>query len=1087
MPTSTISNIITDPRGIPLAGVGVTVQLQPGPGFRLSDGSEVSGSVQAVTNAAGLWSLALERNSNITPAGSYWLVSEDIPAGAGGQRSWRITVGAVDANLLASTIVAAPSPLLPDYLTTVLGDARYWPLALDLFTQAEFTAFDALAVHKSLAETITGVKTFAANPVFNAGAIPASALSDVVTLSTAQTITGAKTFNAAVVANATFSLAGGPSFFASGFQGSTQALIPAASAAVVALTVRGAVSQSNDLQQWQNSAGTVLASIGSAGVLNAISGAAVTGNLSVSGAAIIGSTSFTSGQLGVVATTSGVVGVVIKGAVSQTADLQQWQNSAGTVLSKISPTGAIRIGSSANGSSYVDIDGATNPFINIVADPVNGYYPELGFYSAGGNSKIEGYFGLQMTAPSFKHTNTNAGSINTIIRGAATQTADLTQWQNSAGTVLARVGAAGNALFSGDENEFRGRTWINPTNDAGFVGGFDVSLAVRGRTGSAAPVIVARASAQTADTQQWWNGAGAITNRVSAGGDFFITGSLADQAQSAPYLTLASGTAQLNFRAATNTFYVRGAAAQTTDLQQWQNSAGTALSRISAAGDIVWGSLGDTNLKAGGQYLMAERLTLVGRNTNYAFFNQSNEDIGLIVHSPTLSAVGVVVRGLAGQTGNLTQWRNSANTMLASVDGGGNMYGASWQRSGSTYQTISSTGRVGVNIQPTVPLHVVGETVNGQYAAIINSSFAATNAGSARGLQIIGSDNASPLQVTYGNGTSILMELNPTGTDAFRVTNADSTNYTAVFTNGSSIGKVLNLLTGADAGTPTSVFRVGHTSGYELASVSSTGAALFTLSSSTVVGLTVKGATTQTGDLQQWQNSAGGVLAYVDSGGVYRSAGANNRMVLRETQSGNSFGTFVFENDTGVGSNFTVGGSARGNYGVASANRATWYTGNAAGIGIMADGGTINFFANGAFTTLTGTAVNLGAPVSPTVATSIGLKVRGFTSQTADLQQWQNSAGTVLAFVDAAGAVKTPSLKITEGTNAKQGVATLTAGTVTVTNTSALTASRIHLTGQDNNVTGALRVSARVSGTSFTITSSNAGDSGVVAYTIIDQ
>jgi hypothetical protein len=84
--------------------------------------------------------------------------------------------------------------------------------------------------------------------------------------------------------------------------------------------------------------------------------------------------------------------------------------------------------------------------------------------------------------------------------------------------------------------------------------------------------------------------------------------------------------------------------------------------------------------------------------------------------------------------------------------------------------------------------------------------------------------------------------------------------------------------------------------------------------------------------------------------------------------------------------------------------------------------------------------------------------------------------------VDSAGY----GLQVKEGTNAKQGVATLTAGTVVVANTSVTANSRIHLTAQDNNSTGALRVSARTPATSFTITSSNAGDTGVVAYEIFE-
>lgn len=78
-------------------------------------------------------------------------------------------------------------------------------------------------------------------------------------------------------------------------------------------------------------------------------------------------------------------------------------------------------------------------------------------------------------------------------------------------------------------------------------------------------------------------------------------------------------------------------------------------------------------------------------------------------------------------------------------------------------------------------------------------------------------------------------------------------------------------------------------------------------------------------------------------------------------------------------------------------------------------------------------------------------------------------------------------LRVAEGTNAKQGIATLVAGTVTVANTSVTANSRIILTTQTPGGTaGFLVVSARVAGTSFTILSSNAADTSVVAYEIFE-
>ena len=78
-------------------------------------------------------------------------------------------------------------------------------------------------------------------------------------------------------------------------------------------------------------------------------------------------------------------------------------------------------------------------------------------------------------------------------------------------------------------------------------------------------------------------------------------------------------------------------------------------------------------------------------------------------------------------------------------------------------------------------------------------------------------------------------------------------------------------------------------------------------------------------------------------------------------------------------------------------------------------------------------------------------------------------------------------LQVAEGANAKQGIATLAAGTVVV-NTTAVTAnSRIFLTPQETGaLTGILRVSARTAGTSFTILSSVNTDTAVVAWEIFE-
>lgn len=66
------------------------------------------------------------------------------------------------------------------------------------------------------------------------------------------------------------------------------------------------------------------------------------------------------------------------------------------------------------------------------------------------------------------------------------------------------------------------------------------------------------------------------------------------------------------------------------------------------------------------------------------------------------------------------------------------------------------------------------------------------------------------------------------------------------------------------------------------------------------------------------------------------------------------------------------------------------------------------------------------------------------------------------------------------------GVATLSAGAITIPSNIVTANSMIFALAQDNSTTGALRISARTAGTSFTITSSNVGDTGKVAWWIIE-
>lgn len=86
--------------------------------------------------------------------------------------------------------------------------------------------------------------------------------------------------------------------------------------------------------------------------------------------------------------------------------------------------------------------------------------------------------------------------------------------------------------------------------------------------------------------------------------------------------------------------------------------------------------------------------------------------------------------------------------------------------------------------------------------------------------------------------------------------------------------------------------------------------------------------------------------------------------------------------------------------------------------------------------------------------------------------------------VTAAGS----GLQVKEGANAKQGIATLAAGTVTVANTSVTASSRILVTCQILGTVASASTfdTPRTAGVSFTIHASQATDTSTVAWEIFE-
>ena len=134
----------------------------------------------------------------------------------------------------------------------------------------------------------------------------------------------------------------------------------------------------------------------------------------------------------------------------------------------------------------------------------------------------------------------------------------------------------------------------------------------------------------------------------------------------------------------------------------------------------------------------------------------------------------------------------------------------------------------------------------------------------------------------------------------------------------------------------------------------------------------------------------------------------------------------------------------------------------------------VNVTANSLASSTT-TVIPAGA--GPTFANYVSILAGGEASG-----NWTLYGGSIIAASAGQG------VQVKEGTNAKMGVTgAMTAGAITVSTTAVTATSRIFLTAQTTGGTaGALRVSARTAGTSFTITSTSGSDTSTVAWFIVE-
>jgi hypothetical protein len=329
----------------------------------------------------------------------------------------------------------------------------------------------------------------------------------------------------------------------------------------------------------------------------------------------------TSGQMAaIVNTTAGDYALLIKGAVSQTGDLLNIQNSAGTILSRIDSSGTIfdiglnlttqsaviqlGNGRSGNGYSYIDLVGDAT---------YTDYGLRLMRENAGANTNSflthRGTGALYLTA-------FDAGSVAIQTSSTTRMTVDsagrfgmgtTTSAGRSINLGVSMTGAtqpngifnAGAIQSDATSGAIYYNTWGNTAAGAGAIPSVQHYQAQQGSIGASSSIgtqvgFIANSTLTGASNNWGFQGdIAAAANRynlyMSGTAGNYMLGRLGVGA------ILASGAMVqiVNTTAADKALIVKGAASQSGNLQEWQNSAGTVLAYIAADGSSSLGRAAD--------------------------------------------------------------------------------------------------------------------------------------------------------------------------------------------------------------------------------------------------------------------------------------------------------------------------------------------------------------------------------------------------------------------------------------------------------------------------------------------------------------
>ncbi|MEO8105675.1 MAG: hypothetical protein ABI602_05100, partial [Candidatus Saccharibacteria bacterium] len=468
----------------------------------------------------------------------------------------------------------------------------------------------------------------------------------------------------------------------------------ATSATVPAMIVKAGATPASgsSLISFQDSAGTELAVVASNGDI-ATNSTLAAGTTSPSGAS----------NLEIHTTATGMVGALVQGSVSQTANLLQLQDSNGNINAAFSANGSqLTLGRIASSGTVTQgnlilSDGTTSNYGLTLVSGVLTANSTVTVPNAGGND--------QVCLLNLANCVGSGGGIT----GAGVQNY-ISKFDTLGGNHLSSSLLYDNGSFVG----------VNTTTNSGLLtlqgaSTTQSTLFAQGTTSSSVTTAIIQAgTSQSGNLLDIRTSAGANLVSVNSAGAVWLgqTGATAYVGGNVspsvgPFsASLVIGTSATNIVGQ----IIRGVNGQTADLFQGQDNSGNVLTSISASGAFSTAASGDAvysqngNVRAGQSLIADHNLTVNNAGANAA------------------GSVVATIKGSASQTANLLQLQDSSNAIVASIGATGNLTVASSADS-------SFAGKLGIGTTtPGFKLDVQGGSgVVGNFSGRVAGADAAAN------------------------------------------------------------------------------------------------------------------------------------------------------------------------------------------------------------------------------------------------------------------------------------------------------------------------------------------------------------------------